>query len=460
MKLKEFDFKLPREEARKKKIILTRISAIALILVITIASTFAYYQSIENQNPINTSVGEFSSGDVIFAVTIDGVESQIFPTKGSGYVASNVTCDKDANGRWDNNLWSIKVGNLTQTKTVCNINFIDETDTLNYKILAQFGGRNVIEEAPAGKFASLSESYEAIMYKMNDDYGMSYYYRGAKNLLNNNLIFAEHQWKIIRINGDESIRIIYNGACPNNICTINNIGTSTQIKNIQFNENENDNKYLGYMYGGANGVISTSRAQAVMNETNSTIKTEADNWYRNYIENKGYKNYISDTLFCNDRQLAQEAPGAPQTGGAYTGTGYGTNQTYYAPWYRIMANKIPTLKCANKNDRFTVSDFNIGNGALTYPLGLITIDEISLAGGVYANNNSSYYLYTSQNFWSISSMTMVGTAGVFTVDSSGKISTANVSQVFIGQGIRVVINLESGVEVTGNGSTSNPFKVV
>ena len=125
MKLKKFDFKLQIEEARKKKIMFMGISAIALILIITIASTFAYYQSIENQNPINTSVGTFSSGDVIFAVTIDGVQSNTFPIKGEGYISNSVTCDKGATGVWNNKDWTIVVSNLTQSKTKCNIEFIE-----------------------------------------------------------------------------------------------------------------------------------------------------------------------------------------------------------------------------------------------------------------------------------------------------------------------------------------------
>lgn len=107
---------------------------------------------------------------------------------------------------------------------------------------------------------------------MPDDYGDSYYFRGSINL-KNNIIFAEHQWKIVRINGNGSIRIIYNGTCPNNICTINGFGTNQTIGKSVFNNHYLDAKYVGYMYGGAPNVPSTSREQATTNETNSTIKT-------------------------------------------------------------------------------------------------------------------------------------------------------------------------------------------
>jgi len=461
MKLKKFDFKLPKEEKRQKKIIITTISVIALILVITIASTFAYYQSIENQNPINTSVGEFSSGDVIFAVTIDGEPSNTFPTKGSGYVANSVTCDKGAIGVWNNESWEIEISNLSLTKTICNIDFIDETGTLEYKILAQFGGKDVIDGAHVSIFNSVSAANAKLMYKMEDDYGDSYYYRGAKTQINNNLIFAGFQWKIIRINGDSSVRLIYNGVCLDNSCTINNMGTSTQIGASSYNLSMNDPKYVGYMYGGANGVASTSLAQAVTNQTSSNVKNILDTWYANNIITIGTSvtSKISDTLFCNDRQLAKPLTPTGETyfwGSGYGGSEYASN---YSPHYRLFRNKMPTLKCAQQNDRFTVNDAVVGNADLTYPVGLISADEIALSGGVAGHNsNTSFYLYNGQTFWTMSpyyhsanQATMWVTWYTFIMDPSAVITSV---------GIRPSINLVPRTKVTGDGSESNPFIVI
>jgi len=72
MKLKKFDYKLPREERDKKKRIMLILTSVVVCIVITLASSYAYYQSIELQNPYDTKVGEFNTGDIIFAVTIDG----------------------------------------------------------------------------------------------------------------------------------------------------------------------------------------------------------------------------------------------------------------------------------------------------------------------------------------------------------------------------------------------------
>ncbi|MFA7120508.1 MAG: hypothetical protein WC277_03460 [Bacilli bacterium] len=123
----------------------------------------------------------------------------------------------------------------------------DET-SLGNKILAQYSGKNNITAAPAGTFDNSNGSTENLMYKMDDDYGTSYYFRGAKDYINNNLIFANFQWKIVRINGDESIRIIYNGTCPSNSCTINSTGAATNMGSSVFNTTDGDAKFVGYMF--------------------------------------------------------------------------------------------------------------------------------------------------------------------------------------------------------------------
>jgi len=469
MKLKEFDFKLPKDEARKNKIIITSISVITLILIITLSATFAYYQSIENQNPINTSVGEFSSGDLILAVTIDGVPSNNFPAKNAGYMVSDVTCDKGANGIWNNSLWSIKVGNLTQTKTTCNIAFISEIGTLVYEIKQQGGGASAIEAKGAPIFNTTPTAATSGIYAMEDEYGTSYYYRGERNSLNNNLIFAGFQWKIVRVNGDSSVRIIYNGteANFNSLGTVNVMYTITQIGTSAFNANYNDNKYIGYMYGGSNGVASPTLTQAQTNQTNSTIKTYLDAWYVNNIATKGSSltEKLADNLFCNDRQLGHDYPGAPTTGTGWNGSGFGVSVTYYSPYYRYYTNRsnlTPTFKCAQQNDRFTASDENIGNANLTYPVGLITGDEVAFAGGRYDVTYNSYYLYTNEAFWTLTSSHFNG-SGAFAwfVGTNGSLDFNCANTVYCTLGVRPVLNLKSDSQVVlGNGSATSPFRII
>ena len=72
--------------------------------------------------------------------------------------------------------------------------------------------------------------------------GITYYYEGDTNEVNNWVYFAGFYWRIIRINGDGSIRMIYQGT------SANETGTGTQIGESAFNSSYNNNMYVGYMY--------------------------------------------------------------------------------------------------------------------------------------------------------------------------------------------------------------------
>ena len=294
---------------------------------------------------------------------------------------------------------------------------------------------------------------------MDDDYGKSYYYRGA--VTNNYVKFAGFYWRIIRINGDGSLRIIYDGTQVHSNGTIDEdrfIDTNTK-----FNLNSNDNKYMGWMYGPEGTVSSTSKEEAQTNTVNSTIKKVVDEWYKTNIVDKGYGNAVSDTLFCNDRST----PGKAETGwSSDTGLGYGTQYTAYGATARTKVwNSVasaPTFKCLQKNDAFTVNDTSKGNGALTYPVGLITADEIVAAGsGKYGIANTSYYLYrgSSYYYWSLSPFCLYtsGGASVFVVNATGSL---NYTYVYFGGAVAPVINLSSEYVKTlrGTGTTTDPYQ--
>ena len=110
-------------------------------------------------------------------------------------------------------------------------------------------------------------------------------------------------------------------------------------------------------------------------------------------------------------------------------------------------------------DRYTTSNATQGNKALTYPVGLITADEVAFAGGKGCANNSSYYLYTNQVYWSLSPHDFNGSASVFYVGSKG-----HLSYNFVGgttPGVRPVINIRSDVTISsGDGTMENPYNVV
>ncbi len=307
-------------------------------------------------------------------------------------------------------------------------------------------------------FSKVATTNEGL-FKADDDYtattGMkSYYFRGAVD--NNWVKFGKDRtgkyiyWRIIRINGDGSIRMIYSGTtAPTSSTSVVMTGTGTQIGTSAFNNGAyNNSEYVGYMY---------TLGQQYGTNTPSTIKTTIDNWYAGTTLEKdaATKKLVSqDQIFCNDR-----SPSSTQTA-AWTSTGYFD----YGALGRLGSNKTPILTCPTASDKFTSKGSSIGNKKLEYPVGLITADEVSMAGGVYRSdnssysNNSSYYLYTNQIYWSGSPGTSPSNGFVygFIVYSSGYINYYGVGS---SNGARPVISLSSEAKLSGNGTYSNPYTV-
>ena len=258
----------------------------------------------------------------------------------------------------------------------------------------------------------------------------TYYYTGKPN---NWVQFAGFWWRIIRINGDGSIRMIYQGT------SANETGTGTQIQTSAFNSSYNHNRYVGYMYGSSNSDYNSTHT----NTTSSTIKGILDTWYNNNIVKNGFKDYVDGNAgFCGDRRVS-------------SGTGGGTSSTDYQPYTRI-SNSSPSLSC-NKNDIYTTDEFELGNGALTYPIGLISADEAMFAGIPWSGSNQNNYLYTGQYYWTMSPYNFrSGLARVFAVRDSGNFDYWHVVSTF---GVRPVINLKSAIAITGEGSVDKPFKI-
>jgi hypothetical protein len=319
---------------------------------------------------------------------------------------------------------------------------------LTSKLLSAAGGKTAIEAKTAPTFSNSATTDEG-MFATPDDYGTSYYYRGA--VKTNNVLFGGFCWKVIRINGNGTTRMIYNGTPSDGQCT-NTTGTSTRIGTSAFNTNYNDNAYVGYMYG-ATGATTYEATHA--NTNSSTIKTAIDAWYNTNLAS--YASKISDTEFCNDRSIASTA--ATWTS-SDTAKGYGTNETDYGAYNRRFNTHIPALTCQNKNDRFTVSDTTTGNGNLTNPVGLITMDEVGFAGASMSSfdTNNSYYLYTNRNYWTMSSCSFDGTTAIESVvGSAGNITNYNVD---IADGLRPVINLKTDTLYTsGDGTSTSPYVI-
>lgn len=335
-------------------------------------------------------------------------------------------------------------------------------------------------------------SEEEGLYKIKDDYGTSYYFRGKQS--NNYVNFAGFTWRVVRINGDGSIRLILNG-------TLNKVIRETETEvagdNSPFNTLNNDNAYIGYMYGLAGTTTEANRCLKLENATvtdiattyqnqescenaggkwtttayqathanlkNSDIKTVMDAFYEKYIENNEnnyhYGKYLSDTLFCGDKSISPSKHG------------YGTISTYYDIQNRLFNAYSVNLKCAegatDDYSRYTVesSVTNSGsktNGDLTYPIGLLSGDELVLAGAFTKQANRSYYLFESDSlmghWYTMSPYSYDGASYIIiSYTTSNSLDLLNTKENY---GIRPVINLKSDTLISGgNGTSVTPYTI-
>ena len=274
------------------------------------------------------------------------------------------------------------------------------------------------------------------LYFDSDDFGTTYYYRG--NVTNNYVEFGGYYWKIVRINGDGSIRLAY--YCDNkNLDNCSNV-----IGYSKFNPNNNSPAYVGYMYG----KNEDSRENIVKNEVESEIKSNLDNWFVTNILNKNFSNYISDAGFCGDRTL-------------HSGDGFSFENDIQFSGVNRFNNNTALLKCSDSNDLYTTSNSSYGNKALTYPIGLITYDELVFSGMNSSSLNTLSYLYSSTNYW-LMTPASIGkirqNAAVFFQDATGMPNPWwGVRNTF---GIRPVINLKADVEISGGiGTISDPYVI-
>ena len=278
-----------------------------------------------------------------------------------------------------------------------------------------------------------SDKSDRGLYMMEDEYGKSYYYRGS--VTNNYVKFAGYYWRIIRQNGDGSVRLLYAGTTPNAK------GDDLQIKKSYFNRLRTNPGYTGYMYG---NTFDISYEQTHANEQSSAIKTELDNWYQTNIVDKNLSSYIADPGFCNDRELV-------------SGNGVKDSVDTYFKGHERYVNHTPSLVCSQQNDLFTVENEK-GNQALTNPIGLITGDELMLGGLSDGYLNRLSYTYSSSHYWT---MTPSYYEAAYSVARGIGVHTEGYAYFFwisSPYGIRPVINLASNVEISGGiGTQNDPF---
>ena len=396
----------------------------------------------QENDVVQTKVGDFVYGDVIINNYVNGQYTVEAPAQATGYKVDKIVCDNGAVGEWDGRVWGPIISNVTR-RSKCNIYFIDAEKVNIGSVAVQLDAYGSCPTVNADGTVTVTEAESQYGYlcKAKDAYGDSYYYRG--NVTNNYVKFANFYWRIIRINGDGTVRVIYDGTSAH---ANSERSADRQIGTTAFNSNYNDNAYVGYMYGKTGA---STYAETHANTNNSTIKTYLDTWYENNIKWRVNEQYIADNLFCNDRSFASNN----------SGTGAAKSATYYR-WYNFANdanNNKMMLTCPQKNDAFTVNDISKGNGALTYGVGLVTTDEIVLAGG-WSSYNPNYYLHSGQDYWTMSPDYFDRGASVGRFVVSSGYADANYG-LMVSYGARPVFNLKSEVLLQGTGTASDPYRL-
>ena len=323
-------------------------------------------------------------------------------------------------------------------------------------LLASLRDSNTLKTPITTPGTAISTADEALLASAVDDYGTSYYFRGA--VTNNYVEFANKCWRIVRVGGDGSVKLILHNDNPTGVanpCDPANNSASAAFARYsgttytsKFNINSDDNAYVGFKYG----TPGSNTYEAIHANTNkSTILTNLETWYTNNL--KTYESVIDDNVWCNDKTNVTDTTFDPWRI-TPNGYGYAKNATYYGATQRLVGTSGsaggtgPSLKCNGELSK------------INSKVGLITADELALAGYAYNLENTTTYLQenaTDTYWWSLSPDYFYGSrAYVWSVDGGGGGLFGN-HGVYNALGLRPSISLKSTTNVTGNGTSSSPF---
>ena len=413
----------------------------------------------------NYILSKYMKANVSTKGTTDGTSliigtqnTKILDNKHNGYIVKEVGLNKNESKEFDLRLW---IDYDTTKEQAAGMTYLSQVvivtepgkPTFAETILAN----NEVKAPITTPGAAISTASEALLASAEDDYGTSYYFRGA--VTNNYVEFANKCWRIVRVGGDGSVKLILhndNKAGAANPCDAANNSASAAFARYSdttytsaFNTNYNDNAYVGFMYGTpGSGTYQATHA----NTNNSTILTNLETWYTNNL--KTYESVIDDTVWCNDKTNVTDTSYNPSSyGGNATGLGYGTNVTYYGATQRLVGTSGsaggtgPSLKCNGELSK------------INSKVGLITADELAYAGYAYDKNNTTTYLQenaTDTYWWSLSPDYFLGDGAFVWVvgGSSGGFGGGSVSSA---GGVRPSISLKPSTNVTGEGTSSTPY---
>ena len=415
----------------------------------------------------NYILSKYMKANVSTKGTTDGTSliigtqnTKVLDNKHNGYIVKEVGLNSKESKEFDLRLWidydttKEQAAGMTYLSQVVIVTEPGIDNTLAGTVLRN----NKVQTPLTTPGAAVSTASEALLASTEDDYGTSYYFRGA--VKNNYVEFANKCWRIVRVGGDGSVKLILHNDNPTgaaNPCDAANNSASAAFARYsgttytsKFNEKYDDNAYVGFKYG----TVGASTYDATHANTNkSTILTNLEAWYNNNL--KTYESVIDDNVWCNDKTNVTDETYDPWN---YTpnGLGYAKNVTYYGATKRLVGTSGsaggtgPSLKCNGKLSK------------ITSKIGLITADELAFAGYASLLENTTTYLQenaTDTYWWSLSPYYFRGgRAFVWYVNgSSGYFGDGYVRDA---SGVRPSISLISSTTISsGSGTSEDPYVI-
>lgn len=330
----------------------------------------------------------------------------------NGVLYSNVILGASESMELNIRMWlsedtpNTQIGRVYSAKLVANGLAIQNQDdslhttSLGYQTLTKLG---------LDKYASSGD--EGII-ELSDNNSYLYYFKG--NINYNYVLLNGRYYRIILVDSNGNVKLMYAGTLAHDNNYDDSVNKDTIIDEVAFNDKVDSKSYSGYTYLDSN-----------VNEINSNIKNVVEKWYEDNIKDTNIESEIVDTIYCNDRRGLEDE-------GLVTDA-----------YNRIIDKKID-LSC-NPADSYTVSN-EIGNGSLSYPVGLISADELYLVSSDYINNNVS--------FWTMSAVKFEDNMAYnFAYDNKLIINSTDTKM-----GVRPVMTIKPD-KIIGDGSKSSPFEI-
>jgi len=223
----------------------------------------------------------------------------------------------------------------------------------------------------------------------------------------------------------------------------------TKIAYMLMGTNDNDNNYdndgIYYLPIGGYDNIEAAKTAMFANTHDSVAKATIEAWFE--AENLNDDD-LEDVVYCNDRSYGDGSLVGKDSNASLDGVTMAPS--LHGAFVNIEHTLTPSLGCANKNDAFTKEDMTKGNGKLAHKVGMITIDELFMAGFVADYSASQQYLLDA----AAHIMSPVGFYGPSTIAFS-VMSTASI-------GFRPMVSLKSTLRFAegGAGTADNPYIVV